>query len=194
LEALRQPLEDERVTVSRVNATITYPAKFLLIGSMNPCPCGFFPDNSKCTCTPLQVKNYLGKVSGPLLDRIDLHVELQPVSYNDLDDSTPVETSAEIKKRVEAARAIQLERYKDIGIYFNSQLSGSHLSRYCHLGNKERQLMNQAFEQLHLSARAYTRILKVARTIADLEGSKAITEAHVAEAVQYRSLDRQFWG
>lgn len=194
LEALRQPLEDERVTVSRVSATISYPAKFLLIASMNPCPCGFFPDISKCTCTPLQIKNYLGKVSGPLLDRIDLHVELQPVSYDDLDDSTPTEGSADIKKRVEAARVVQLERYKGSGIYFNSQLSGVYISRYCHLGTKERKLMNQAFERLSLSARAYNRILKVARTIADLDGSDNITEAHIAEAVQYRNLDRQFWG
>lgn len=191
LEALRQPLEDERVTVSRVNASISYPAKFLLIASMNPCPCGFFPDTSKCTCTPLQVRNYLGKVSGPLLDRIDLHVGLQPVSYNDLDDSTPIERSSDIKKRVEAARAIQLERYKNDGIYFNSQLTGSHIAKYCRLGVKGRRLMDQAFERLSLSARAYNRILKVARTIADLDASSDITESHIAEAVQYRSLDRQ---
>jgi len=191
LEALRQPLEDERVTVSRVNASISYPAKFLLIAYMNPCPCGFFPDTSKCTCTPLQVRNYLGKVSGPLLDRIDLHVGLQPVSYNDLDDSTPIERSSDIKKRVEAARAIQLERYKNDGIYFNSQLTGSHIAKYCRLGVKGRRLMDQAFERLSLSARAYNRILKVARTIADLDASSDITETHIAEAVQYRSLDRQ---
>ncbi len=193
LEVLRQPLEDESVTISRVSGTITYPAKFILISSINPCPCGFFGDESgKCTCTPMQVKNYIGKISGPLMDRIDLHIEVSPVKFSDISESKTAESSAAIRQRVNKARSIQLERYRKEGIFFNSQLKVRQMSKFCSIGRQEKELLRHAFERFNLSARAYNRILKVARTIADMSGSAAIGAEHIAEAIQHRSLDRKY--
>ncbi|QUH31428.1 YifB family Mg chelatase-like AAA ATPase [Vallitalea guaymasensis] len=193
LEVMRQPLEDGKVTISRVNATITYPANFMLVASLNPCPCGYYPDREKCSCTPLQIKRYLNKISGPLLDRIDLHVEANNVNYNELNNKKKMETSKDIKERVMRAHKIQQERYKDSKIYFNSMLSAAQIEKYCQLDDKSREMMKLAFEKLDLSARAYHRILKVARTIADLDGENDIEEKHLAEAIQYRSLDRNYF-
>ncbi|MGE5473427.1 MAG: YifB family Mg chelatase-like AAA ATPase [Ignavibacteriales bacterium] len=194
LEVMRQPLEDGIVTVSRVNATLTYPSRFMLISSMNPCKCGFLLDPSKnCTCTSSQVQQYLSKVSGPLLDRVDIHIEVAPVKYKELDNDSSAETSDSIRKRVNKAREIQLERYKGMNIFFNSQLQSSGIARFCKIGQEERELLKGAFERLGLSARAHNRILKVARTIADLDESETIKVPHIAEAIQYRSLDRKFW-
>jgi magnesium chelatase family protein len=193
LEVLRQPLEDESVTISRVNGSITYPAKFIMISSVNPCPCGYFGDESnRCTCSPMQIKNYMGKISGPLMDRIDLHIEVAPIKFNDMADNIKRESSKQIKERVNNARKIQNERYKTDGIYFNSQLKPKHINAYCSVGSHEKQLLKQAFEKYNLSARAYNRILKVARTIADLECAVDINVKHIAEALQHRCLDRKY--
>ncbi|GMQ60462.1 YifB family Mg chelatase-like AAA ATPase [Vallitalea sediminicola] len=192
LEVMRQPLEDGKVTISRVNATITYPANFMLVASLNPCPCGYYPDREKCSCTPLQIKRYVNKISGPLLDRIDLHVEANNVNYNDLNNKKKMESSKDIKNRVMKAHKIQQQRYKDSKIYFNSMLSVVQIDKYCKLDDSSREMMQLAFKKLDLSARAYHRILKVARTIADLEGKNDIEEKHLAEAIQYRSLDRNY--
>lgn len=193
LEVLRQPLEDECVTISRVNGTITYPAKFILVSSINPCPCGFYGDESnRCTCSPIQIKNYLGKISGPLMDRIDLHIEVPSVNFDDISGSSHGESSASIKQRINKARKLQLERYEKDGIYFNSQLKPKQMAVYCSIGRKEKELLKNAFEKFNLSARTYNRILKVARTIADLEGSMDIKLEHIAEAIQHRSLDRKY--
>ena len=194
LEVLRQPLEDGKVTISRVNATLTYPCNIMLIASMNPCKCGFLGDSRRqCTCTPAQINRYRSKISGPLLDRIDIQVEVAGVDYDDLSSSDKGETSAEIKKRVDRTRKIQLERYKDRGIYSNSQLTAGMLTEFCPLGEDENMILKAAFDNLGLSARAHSRILKVARTIADLEMSENIRTGHIAEAIQYRSLDRKFF-
>ena len=193
LEVLRQPLEDENVTISRVNGSITYPAKFIMISSVNPCPCGYFGDETnRCNCSPMQIKNYMGKISGPLMDRIDLHIEVAPVKFNDLADNVFSESSKQIKQRVNNARRIQIDRYKTDGIYFNSQLKPKHINIHCNVGSKEKQLLKQAFEKYNLSARAYNRILKVARTIADLECASNINVSHIAEALQHRCLDRKY--
>ncbi|SHJ05362.1 YifB family Mg chelatase-like AAA ATPase [Lutispora thermophila] len=193
LEVLRQPLEDEYVTISRVNGTITYPSKFMLIASINPCPCGYFGDESnKCTCSVNQIKNYIGKISGPLMDRIDLHIEVKPVKFNDLSSDSRSESSSSIKERVNKARDIQLKRYSNEGIYFNSQLKPKHMSKYCKIGQKEKALLQSAFEKYNMSARAYNRILKVARTIADLDNSDTIKSNHIAEAIQHRTLDKKY--
>lgn len=195
LEVMRQPLEDGCVTISRVNATLTYPCNIMLICSMNPCKCGFFGDSThKCTCTPAQVNQYRNKISGPLLDRVDIQVEVASVNYDDLSaPSQNNETSAQIKERVNRARQIQLKRYKDYNIFSNSQLSGGLIQKFCPLGKEENNILRMAFDNLGLSARAHSRILKVARTIADLEQSENITVPHIAEAIQYRSLDRKFF-
>lgn len=194
LEVMRQPLEDGEVTISRVNATLTYPCNIMLVASMNPCKCGYFGDSShRCSCTPVQVQKYRSRISGPLLDRIDIQVEVTGVDYNDLSSVEKGETSAEIKKRVDKARRVQVERYKKYGIYSNSQLTAGMIQEFCRLGEAENRILKAAFENLGLSARAHSRILKVARTIADLEGSENITAAHISEAIQYRSLDRKFF-
>ena len=195
LEVLRGPLEDRIVTLSRVQASLTYPCNFMLIASMNPCPCGFYGSKEKeCHCTPEQIRNYMGKISGPLLDRIDIHIEVSSVKYEKLNQKEKVETSSQIRKRVNAARKIQQERYKEHGIYSNSELTPKLIENYCQLDSRASQILNMAFEKLGLTARAYGRILKVARTIADLEESKDITSKHLAEAIQYRNLDRKYWG
>ena len=194
LEVLRQPLEDGNVTISRVNATLTYPCNIMLIASMNPCKCGYFGDSRRqCTCTPTQVNRYRSRISGPLLDRIDIQVEVSNVDYEDLSSTENSETSAEIKKRVNKTRKLQLERYKDYNIYSNSQLDAGMLKKFCPLGEEENAILSAAFDNLGLSARAHSRILKVARTIADLEGSENIKSEHIAEAIQYRSLDRKYF-
>lgn len=194
LEVMRQPLEDGEVTISRVNATLTYPCNIMLIASMNPCKCGYFGDsNRQCTCTPAQIQKYRSRISGPLLDRIDIQVEVEGIDYDDLSSMEKGETSAQIKKRVNKARGIQLERYKQYGIHSNSQLNAGMLQKFCVLGETENAILKAAFENLGLSARAHSRILKVARTIADLDGSELINAAHISEAIQYRSLDRKFF-
>ncbi|MDL1970749.1 MAG: YifB family Mg chelatase-like AAA ATPase [Candidatus Desulfofervidaceae bacterium] len=192
LEVLRQPLEDGEVTISRVGATITYPARFILIASMNPCPCGYLGDpRHQCTCTYLQIQRYRAKVSGPLLDRIDLHVDVPAVDYRELKQPLQGETSAQIRERVEQARRIQIQRFQKAGIYCNAQMGSKLVNTICVLDNAGQKLLEAAMEKLGLSARAYTRILKIARTIADLEGEERILPQHVAEAIQYRTLDRE---
>lgn len=194
LEALRQPLEDGVITISRVNASLTYPARTTLICAANPCKCGKFLDQSgQCTCTPRQIQQYLGKLSGPLMDRLDLHIEVASVKYNELDSGAPGDSSEIIRSRVEAARRIQLERFEGMNIYSNSQLQSGMFDKFCRLDEKCRDLMRSAFDKLGLSARAYGRIVKVARTIADMDQSKDIRPWHLAEAIQYRSLDRKVW-
>lgn len=194
LEVLRGPLEDRQVTVSRVNGSFTYPANFMFAASMNPCPCGYFGSKDKeCTCTPNSISKYMGKISGPLLDRIDICIEVSPVKYQKLDSSEKIETSEEIKKRVNKARKIQLERYKSNKILSNSELTPKLIEKYCTLDSKGKLILENAFNKLKLSARAYGRILKVARTIADLDESENIEVKHIAEAIQYRSIDRKYW-
>ena len=191
LEVLRQPLEDRVITISRVNATLTYPCNITLVAAMNPCPCGNFGNPHRiCTCTPAQIHRYRSKISGPLLDRIDIHIEVPSVQYDDLSKIADGDTSEEIKKRVNAARKIQLERYKNDGITSNAQLTAAMLDKYCALGDDENRIMKSAFDRLGLSARAHSKILKVARTIADLDKSDDIKKSHIAEAIQYRNFDR----
>ena len=195
LEVLRAPLEDRVVTISRVNATLTYPANFMFVSSMNPCPCGYYGSKDKeCTCTPQMISKYMGRISGPLLDRIDICVEVNPVEYRKLDSEEKIETSEEIKKRVDKARKIQQERYAQNKIFSNSELTPKLIDKYCKLDSKGKEVLENAFNKLKLSARAHGRILKVARTIADLENSKNIEVKHIAEAIQYRSIDRKYWG
>lgn len=195
LEVLRGPLEDRIVTISRVNATLTYPANFMFVASMNPCPCGYYGSKDKeCTCTPQMISKYMGKISGPLLDRIDICTEVSPVKYEKLENAQEIEPSEEIKKRVDKARKIQQERYKECKIYSNSELTPKLIEKYCKLDSKGKVVLENAFNKLKLSARAYGRILKVARTIADLDNSQNIEVKHIAEAIQYRSIDRKYWG
>ena len=195
LEALRQPLEDGVVSVARVNAKVEYPARFMLVASMNPCPCGNYGDPKRtCTCTPHQIARYLSRISGPLLDRIDLHIEVSRPRYEQLRSKTQGESSAVVRKRVNAAREMQRERFLGSGIFSNSQLSGALFEQACALDEKTSALLQAAFTALHMSARSYKRILMVARTIADLAGEERIREEHVAEAIQYRTMDRKYWG
>jgi magnesium chelatase family protein len=195
LEVMRQPMEERMVTISRAKLALDFPANFMLIASMNPCPCGFYNHPEKeCTCPPGVVQKYLHKISGPLLDRIDLHVEVTPVAFNELSNSKNGENSATIRERVIAARAIQTERYKaQSGIYSNAQMSSKTLREICAIDNIGETLLKRAMEKLNLSARAYDRILKVSRTIADLAASEKIKPEHLAEAIHYRSLDREGW-
>jgi magnesium chelatase family protein len=194
LELLRSPLEDRIVTISRVNATLTYPCNFMFVSSMNPCPCGYYGSKEKeCTCTPKQISNYMSKISGPLLDRIDIHIEVTPVKYKNLEQNSKEETSETIRTRVNNARLLQQSRYKEHGIFSNSELTPTLIEKYCILDSKGKDILKAAFDKLGLSARAYGRILKVSRTIADLENSEAISPLHIAEAIQYRSLDKKYW-
>lgn len=194
LEVLRGPLEDRVVTISRINATLSYPCNFMLVASMNPCPCGFYGSKEKeCTCTPQAIQKYMGKISGPLLDRIDIQVEVTPVKYEKLQGNEKIETSAKIKERVNKARKIQQNRYKELEIHSNSQLTPTLIEKYCELGEKEKQILKKAFDTLGLSARAHDRILKVARTIADLDEKENIEISHITEAIQYRNLDKKYW-
>ncbi len=194
MEVLRQPIEDGVVTISRVNGTITYPCSVMLVAAMNPCPCGYFGHPTRpCTCSSQQVNRYLSRVSGPLLDRLDLHIEVPPVEFDELSSHTPSESSREIRARVNRARAIQHERFQGTTITCNASMGAGELRTCCPLHDKARLLLRSAFDRMGLSARAYDRVLKVARTIADLDQSEVIQPAHVAEAVQYRSLDRKYW-
>jgi magnesium chelatase family protein len=195
LEVMRQPMEERKVTISRAKAALDFPANFMLIASMNPCPCGYYNHPEKeCSCAPGAVQKYLNKVSGPLLDRIDLHVEVTPVAYTDLSNSKLGEASEAIRERVILARNIQTERYKEKpGMYANAQINTQQLREYCAITSAGENLLKKAMEKLNLSARAYDRILKVSRTIADLAASEDIKIEHLAEAIQYRSLDREGW-
>ena len=195
LEVLRQPLEDRTITVSRAKCTVEFPSSFILVASMNPCPCGYYnhPDKD-CVCAPGVVQKYLNRISGPLLDRIDIHLEVVPVPYNKLTDMRPGESSEAIRNRVIAAREIQRLRFDEAGIFCNAQMNTRLMHLYCSLDRAGENILRTAMAKLGLSARAYDRILKVSRTIADLEGVDLIKPEHLAEAIQYRSLDRQGWG
>ncbi len=194
MEILRQPMEDHKVTISRARGSLTYPCRTMIIAAMNPCPCGYFGHPTRpCSCSDNAVSKYLSKVSGPLLDRLDLHIEVQPVEFDSISSKEASETSAEIKKRVDKARALQHERFKGTGVFSNSEMPPSMYNKACPLDKKAFELLKGSFERLGLSARAYDRILKVSRTIADLDQSEVITAHHVAEAIQYRSLDRKYW-
>ncbi len=194
IEVLRQPMEDGKISISRASGSFTFPAKFMMVASMNPCPCGYLGDPTHdCSCSQGQIDKYLSKISGPLLNRIDIQVEVLPVKYDDLKDNRIEETSQEIKKRIVKARNIQLERYKDLNIMTNSELSTKGIARFCKVNRESETLLKNAFEVLGLSVRAYNKILKVARTIADLESSENIETNHIAEAIQYRNLDRKYW-
>ncbi len=196
LEVMRQPMENRNITISRAKFTIDYPASFMLISSMNPCPCGFYnhPDKA-CVCAPGMVQKYLNKISGPLLDRIDLHVEVTPVPFREMSEMRTSEKSVEVRNRVIAAREIQEERFNDVeSIHANAQMNSKQLRKHCQVSADGMELLKNAMEKLGLSARAYDRILKVSRTIADLESSENISNDHLAEAIQYRSLDRDGWG
>jgi magnesium chelatase family protein len=192
LEVLRQPLEDGKVTISRSLHSLTYPSRFMLVAAMNPCPCGYLGDISHtCSCTPIAIKRYRSRISGPLLDRIDLHVEVPAVAYRDLSDSRETESSAAIAARVTQARLLQQERFKGSKVYCNAQMNARLIKKHCELDQNGHRMLELAGEKLGFSARSYSRILKVARTIADLAGSEAIRDQHLAEAIQYRSLDRK---
>ncbi len=196
LEVLRQPLEDYKVTVSRSKMSLEFPANFMLAAAMNPCPCGFFTDPSKeCTCNTSQIQKYMAKISGPLLDRIDIHIEVPAVKFKDLASSATGEKSVEIRKRVIEARDAQSKRFEGIKhIYKNADMSSKEIRKFCKLDNNCEELLKMAMTRLGLSARAYDRIIKVSRTIADLENSRDIESQHISEAIQYRSLDRELWG
>lgn len=194
LEVLRQPIEDGSVTISRVSGSLSYPCSIMLVAAMNPCPCGYFGHPTRhCTCSPGAVQRYLSKVSGPLFDRIDLHVEVPAVNYEELSSANSCESSSQIKERVNAAREIQRLRYNGTGIRCNARLTPAALKKYCVIDEKASRILKAAFEKMGLSARAYDRILKVSRTIADLAGSEVINSSHIAEAIQYRNLDRKYW-
>lgn len=195
MEALRQPVEDSRITISRVAGTLTYPCAVTLIAAMNPCPCGYFGHpQKKCTCSQSQVLRYLSRVSGPMLDRIDIHVEVPPIDYESLKTTGKEETSADIRTRVNRARTIQTQRYRGDGITCNARLTPATLERYCVLTPEAEQTLKKVFDSMGLSGRAYDRILKVARTVADLAGEEKISASHILQAVQFRSLDRKYWG
>lgn len=193
LETLRQPLEDRRVTVARVARSVEYPSNFMLIASMNPCPCGNYGSRTQvCRCTPAQIHTYVSKLSGPLLDRIDLQVEVDNVVYEELRGRDKAESSAEVKARINRARALQAKRFAEDGISTNAEMESKQIEKYCSLDSDGERLLQKAFDRLNLSARGTTRILKVARTIADLDGSENVLGKHIAEAIQYRSLDRKY--
>jgi magnesium chelatase family protein len=196
LEVMRQPMEERRVSISRAKVSMDFPASFMLIASMNPCPCGYFNHPEKeCTCTPIMVQRYLAKISGPLLDRIDLHVEVTPVPFSELSSQKTSEHSGDVRERVIKARDVQAKRFEnEPGVYANAQMSSKLLKEICVINNVGQNLLKAAMDRLNLSARAYDRILKVSRTIADLAGSDDIRPEHLAEAIQYRSLDREGWG
>ncbi len=195
MEAMRQPIEDGKVTVSRVSGSLTYPSSVMLVGAMNPCPCGFFGHPTKqCICSQNTVRKYLNRISGPMLDRMDLHVEVPPVDYNALCSNTKEETSAQIRERVNKARLIQQKRYEGTGITCNARLTPKLAKMYCKMTDDAEKYLQMSFDKLGLSARAYDRILKVARTVADLEGSEIIEKTHIFTAISFRSLDRKYWG
>ena len=191
---MRQPIEDGIIHIARANGSVTMPCRFMLIASMNPCPCGYYGDKThKCQCSPMQIQRYLNKISAPLLDRFDLHIEVPAVDFNKLSSKEKGESSHSIRQRVIAARQIQLERYKGKPIFCNSQLISEDIDTYCEITEKQKEILKKAFVMLKMSARAYSRILKVSRTLADLDASKNIQDKHIMEAIQYRSLDRDYW-
>ena len=194
LELLREPLEDNKITINRLNSKVTFPSKFMLVAAMNPCPCGYYgSDEKECVCSEYKISKYMNKISGPLLDRIDIQVEVKPVNYKSINENRRTKTSKEIREKVNNAKNIQLERYKKYNFYSNSEIPTNLVKEYCKLDDKAEKILQSAFDKLGLSARAYTRILKVARTIADLDGKEVITAEHIAEAIQYRNLDRKYW-
>jgi len=194
LEVLRQPLEDGRVTIARATTSLTYPARIMLVAAMNPCPCGYYGDpQHECSCTIFQIQRYRSRVSGPLLDRIDIHIEVPAVRYRDLVNQQEGESSRQIMERVKGAREIQNERFRGKKVFCNARMTSKHLKKYCQIDQKGNRLLEMAMAKFGLSARAYTRILKVARTIADLEGTETISPHHLSEAIQYRTLDRDIF-
>ncbi|MBO4422371.1 MAG: YifB family Mg chelatase-like AAA ATPase [Clostridia bacterium] len=194
MEAMRQPLEDGRVTITRVNGKLSFPSKFMLVCAMNPCKCGYFGSTiRRCTCTPQEIRRYLSKVSGPLLDRIDIQVEMPSLSFEELAKKPTGESSAKIRERINRARAFSAERNKASGITCNAQMTSSQIRKYCAVSAEGKKILKDAFEKLGLSARGYDRILRVARTVADIDGSEQITDYHIAQAVSMRSLDRKYW-
>lgn len=194
LESLRQPLEDNCVTISRVQNSVTFPCSIMLIAAMNPCPCGYYGHpKQQCTCALREIERYMSRISGPILDRIDIHVEVPPIKFEELNSSEKSESSSEIKKRILNARKLQNERYKEYSIYSNAKIPSQILSEVCELSAEAKNLLKKAFNDMSLSARAYDKILKVSRTIADLDSSDKIQEIHLIEAIQYRSLDKKYW-
>lgn len=194
LEVLRQPIEDGQITISRSAQNCTYPCSIMVVAAMNPCPCGYFGDKThKCSCSEMQIKRYLNRISGPLLDRFDIHVEVPPVKFDELRDTERAEASADIKKRVDRAREIQHDRFKGSATLCNAKINAEQFEKFCIIDRNAEETLRNAFENMGLTARAYDRVLKVARTIADLEQSEVIHSDHVLEAVQYRSLDRKYW-
>lgn len=194
LEILRQPLEEHRVTVARISGSFEFPAHFMLVSAMNPCPCGYYPDRKRCRCSKMQVRRYADRISRPLLDRIDICVEASSVAFEEIRTKQKNESSETIRKRVEMARKIQRARFADTGIYFNSEMGGRQIERFCELGATEEQFLEKIYKRLSLSARGCHKILKVARTIADLEQSEQILQSHLAEAVSYREIEEIYWG
>jgi magnesium chelatase family protein len=195
LEVLRQPMEDKQVTISRAASSLTFPANFTLVASMNPCPCGYFGSSRECKCSPMQIQRYVGKISGPLMDRIDIHIDVPAVKFNELrgKNSEPAETSQEVRERVIRARETQIRRLSGDGVYSNSAMSSKHIREFCSLDTECESMLEKAMHRQGLSARAHDRILKVARTIADLTASEKIEAGHISEAINYRSLDRNYW-
>ncbi len=194
LELMRGPLEDKQVSISRINGNFTYPCNFMLVASMNPCPCGYYGSKDrKCTCTKNQIDKYMNKISGPLLDRIDIHIEAEKVEYKNLENEEDEETSEAIRQRVNKARKIAYERYREYGIYSNAELTPELIKKYCKLDKNTSKILEEAFQKLGFSARAYSRILKLARTIADLDEKENIELKHITEAIRYRDLDRKYW-
>ncbi|MGN1191400.1 MAG: ATP-binding protein, partial [Dorea sp.] len=194
LEVLRQPLEEREIQITRTHGKYTFPANFMLVAAMNPCPCGNYPDLGKCNCTSSEIQRYLGKISQPFLDRMDICVETPKIRYEELNSRKRQESSEEIRKRVCYVRKIQKKRYQGTQLSTNAMLGVKMLDEYCYLGRKEKILMEEAFSALGLTARTYHKILKVARTIADMEESEMIKEQHLKEAIGYRTMDKKFWG
>lgn len=193
LEILRQPLEDKRLQISRTGGTFSFPAGFMLVAAMNPCPCGYYPDMNRCHCTPGEVSHYLRKISQPLLDRIDLCAEVSAVAYSQINSAKKGESSAMIRERVEKTREFQRLRYQGEKVGFNSELSGEQIEKYCVMTEEANRLLERAFQKIGFSARAYHRILKVARTIADMEGEEKIHTEQIGEALRYRAFDKKYW-
>ena len=192
---MRQPMEDGKVTISRALFSMTFPANFMLAAAMNPCPCGYYTDpNKQCSCTSQQIQKYLSRISGPLLDRVDIQIEVPAVQYRDLASKESGEKSVQIRNRVQKAKEVQLKRFADtVNLFCNADMQAKDIRKYCQLDEQSQELLKTAITKLGLSARAYDRILKVSRTIADLMGENEIQPDHISEAIQYRSLDRQLW-
>lgn len=193
IDILRQPLEDKRVQIARSSGNYIYPADFMLVGAMNPCPCGYYPDVQKCRCSPNEVHRYLSRISGPIMDRIDICIEAASIQVSELAAGVKEESSEEIRARVMKARKIQQERFAETGFRFNTDMKAKDIRKYCRMGHKEERLLESLFVKLKLTARSYHRILKVARTIADLAGSENIEEQHLTEAICYRMADDKYW-